>query len=285
MSSKLTKQHISRIYLPLAPFLGAILAIVATQGFGMKHIDAKIYLPVWIIQSCLMAIAAWILGAHNIRSNDAEKKHLAAIAMFMIVPWIFISIFAGFGPPPDTAAGWAATAAIQQIRYAILILAGVLITFGFALLREKLKNTGENFYSLLGFTAIMIAIPLFIIDMTYWGSNLVESYKIFAVSPSVKRPDWFLAVRPQYGIISLVEVALIYLATAAFAVSLKITGWLRPNICHIYIMLSIVGFVLDILQSSCPEPFATAGFVVSIPAVPFIMPYLMGINLLRRTEN
>jgi hypothetical protein len=285
MPSKLSKQHISRIYLPLAPFLGAILAIAATQAFGMKHIDSKIYLPVWIIQSCLMVIAAWILGARNIRSNDAEKKHLAAIAMFMIVPWIFISIFAGFGPPPDSAVGWAATAAIQQIRYSILILAGVLITFGFALLREKLKNNGENFYSLLGFTAIMIATPLFIIDMTYWGSNLVESYKIFAASPSAKRPDWFLAVRPQYGIVSLVEVALTYLATAAFAASLKIARWFRPNNCRIYIILSAVGFIFDVLQSSCPEPFATAGFVVSIPAVPFIMPYLMGINLLRRTEN
>jgi hypothetical protein len=285
MPSSPAKQRISRIYLPIAPFLGVILAIVATQASGMDHIDAKVYLPVWIIQSCLMAIAAWVLGASYIRSNDAEKKQFAAIALFMIVPWIFISIFAGFGPPPDTAAGWAATAAMQQIRYAILIFAGILITFGFALLREKLKNTGENFYSLLGFTAVMIAIPLFILDMTYWGSTLVESYKIFTAFPSPKRPDWFLAFRPQYGMISLVEVALFYLATAAFAVSLKTAGWLRPNNCRIYVILSAVGFILDVLQSSCPEPFATAGFVVSIPAVPFIMPYLMGINLLRRTGN
>jgi hypothetical protein len=279
MQPKLSKRNISHIYLTLVPFLTAILA------FGIGHISYKIYLPIWIIHACLMVIAAWVLGAHFIRSHDVEKKHLVVIASFLIVPWIFFSIFFGMGPPPSKPAEWVATAAEQQVRYSFLLIGGVLITFGFAILREKLKKAGENFYSLLGLIAIMIAIPLFIINMTFWGSFLVESFRIFVASASEKMPEWYLPIRNQFGFISVVEVALTYLATAAFAASLKTAGWFRKTACRIYIIISLLGFLFIVLSPFSPEPIATAGFAVSIPAVPFIMPYLIGINLLRRAGN
>jgi len=76
--------------------------------------------------------------------------------------------------------------------------------------------------------------------------------------------------------------ALVYLATAAFAMALKKAGWFKPGACHIYILISLVFFVLDVLPPTLPEPFATLNFVVSIPAVPFMVPYFIGINLLRK---
>jgi len=279
MQIKNLKRNVSQIYLTLVPFLVAIL------GFGVGYISYKIYLPIWIINVCLMVIAAWILGAHVIRNHDVEKKHLVVIASFLIVPWILISIFFGMGPPPDTAAGWVATATEQQVRYSILLIGGVLITFGFAVLREKLKNTGGNFYSLLGFISIMIAIPLFIINMIFWGSFLVESFRIFVALASEKMPEWYLPLRNQFGLISVVEVALTYLATAAFAASLKSAGWFRKTPSRIYIIISLLGFLFIVLSPISAEPIATAGFAVSIPAIPFIMPYLIGINLMRRAGN
>src|SRR5882757_7704182 len=132
------------IYLALIPFVAAIIA------FAVGHSSYKIYLPIWIIHSCLLFAAAWGLGARMISGTDVEKKHMAVLALFMIVPWIFITIFAGMGPPPATIAEWLTTAAEQQIRYIILIVAGVLFTCGFALLREQLRQRGDNFYSLLG---------------------------------------------------------------------------------------------------------------------------------------
>jgi hypothetical protein len=104
-----------------------------------------------------------------IRKEDSEKKDLALGSFSLIIPWILISIFFGFGPPPENAAAWVATATEQQVRYSILVIAGVFIAFGSVVLREKLKNSGESFYSGLGYTAITIAIPLFIINMIFWG--------------------------------------------------------------------------------------------------------------------
>src|SRR4051794_21383587 len=104
------KRNISQIYLTLIPFLTFIVAL----AFG--HSNYKIYLPLGIINACLMAIATWILGAHVIRHHDAEKKQLIIIASFLIIPWILLSILSGLGPPPfEKPAEYVATAAEQQV--------------------------------------------------------------------------------------------------------------------------------------------------------------------------
>jgi len=108
---------------------------------GVGYISYKIYLPIWIINVCLMLTASWILGLHVIKNHDVEKKHVAIGAFFLIVPWILVSMFFGLGPPPETPTGWVATATEQEIRYIMLVIAGVFMAVGFAALREKLKNT------------------------------------------------------------------------------------------------------------------------------------------------
>jgi hypothetical protein len=62
------------------------------------------------------------------------KKHLAVGAFFLIVPYLLISMFFGLAPPPDTTAAWVATTTEQQIRYIMLIIAGVFIALVFAAL-------------------------------------------------------------------------------------------------------------------------------------------------------
>ena len=119
------------IYLALVPFAAIIIA------FALGHSNYKVYLPLWILHSCLLFAAAWVLGFRMIGGPDIEKKNMAMVALFMIVPWIFITIFAGMGPPPATLPGWLTTAAEQQIRYIILIVAGLLFTSGFVLLRDR----------------------------------------------------------------------------------------------------------------------------------------------------
>ena len=271
------KRNVSQVYLSLVPLLGIIF------GFGVGYISYKIYLPIWIINVCLMVTAAWFLGGHVIKNNDAERKHFAAGAFSLIVPWIIISMFFGLGPPPATHAGWVETATEQQARYLMLVIAGLFIAFGFSVLREKLKDTKGGFYSLLGYTAIMIAIPLFIINMIYWGTYLVELFKIVVASGSEKMPEWFSPTNKIFGLISLVEVALTYLATAAFAASLRAAGWLSKTSCSIYVAISFLGFL--IMALSFIKPLETVSNIASIPAIPFLMPYFMGINLLRRAGN
>lgn len=131
----------------------------------------------------------------------------------------------------------------------------------------------------------MIAVPLFIVNMTFWSSFLVELFRTLVASATENMPEWYLPIRKQFGFISVIEVALTYLATAAFAASLKTAGWFRKTPSRIYIAISLLGFLLIALSTFSPDPIATIGFILSIPAVPFIMPYIMGINLMRQAGN
>lgn len=269
---------LSKIYLISIPFLAAILA------FAIGHVNYKIYLPIWLINAFLMITAARILGKENSDKHDDVQSRLIISSWFLIVPWIFISIFAGFGPPPSTIEGWVENATEQQIRYLILIMAGVSITIGQVLLSEELKRNGEYLYSAAGRILMIIAIPLFVINMTFWGSFLTESFKIFVASPLQKRPDWYLIIKEQFMIIGVTEVSLIYLATFAIAMSMKISGFLSSRACKIYAIVSLLGAFLNLIPPGSPDPFSTISYLVAIPAFPFIMPYLMGINLLAKRD-
>jgi hypothetical protein len=275
MQENLRLKNFSQVYLVLGPVVTTVLA------FAVGHSSYKMYLPLWLINACIMVSAMWMLGAFVIRKQETAKAKLAVMALFLVTPWIFISIFGGFGPPPSSMAGWVALATEQQVRFNILIACGISITIGLSLLTEQLKSAGENFFSRIAITCITISVPLFIINMSFWGNYLTEAFQIFVASPGAKRPDWYQVIKPHYFSLSIVEVELIYLATAAFAASLKKAKWFKPAACNVYIIVSFVAFLLVLMPESWPDPFSTIGYVVCIPAFPFIMIYLMGINFLR----
>ena len=271
MESKLLKRNISQVYLSLVPFL------VTAFGLGVGYISYKIYLPIWIINVCLMVAASWTLGLHVIRNQDVEKKHLAIAAFLLVVPWILVSMFFGLGPPPQTPAGWVETATEQEIRYIMLVIAGVFIALGFAALREKLKNTAGSFYAMLGFSAIMIAIPLFIVNMIFWSAYLPELFSFMVTSGLEERPEWNNPVRAQFHLLAVVEVSITYLAVAAISAALRDAGWLSKIASRICILISLVGF-LTVVFFGHSSPFL-------IPAFPSLIPYYIAISLLRRAGN
>ncbi|MBO9566192.1 MAG: hypothetical protein J7621_25685 [Niastella sp.] len=267
-------------------YLAIIPLLVAAAGFGLGHISWTIYLPIWLIHTILMLALLWYLGARVLAGKEEVPRQQAVMALLLVLPWLFISVFFGMGPPPATIAAWVHTATEQQARYGILMGCGILATGGFTLLREELKKRGERFYSTLGIAALLMAAPLFILNMAYWGGFLTRSFSTFINTiPDAPRPDWYKAMQGLFYSIGLVEVALIYLATAAFAAGLKKAGLFRSGPCRLYILFSLLGFVLSCLPSWLPEPFGSISYFVSIPAIPLVIPYLMGLNLLQRSND
>jgi hypothetical protein len=272
----LSKRHLSQIYLTLVPILTIVL------GLGVGYVSYQIYLPIWLGNVVLMLIATWLLGANVLKTADTEKKHIAVCALCFIVPTLLSSMFAGLGAPPyESPKLWVSSASEQLTRYYFLLAMGVLIASGYAILRDKLKRTPGNFYALLGFIAIQIAIPMFLIDMSFWGFYLTKLYRMLVASSLEKTPEWVLPLRTQFFYINMIVAALVYLGTAAFAMALKKAGWFKPVACHMYLFISLLFFILDVLPPTLPEPFATLNFIVSIPAVPFMLPYFIGVNLLK----
>lgn len=232
-----------------------------------------------------MLLACWRLGLNIIRIKNEEDSKLANAAFYFIVPLIIISLFVGMGPPPDSAAEWTATATEQQVRYFMLTIVGVFVAFGFVSLRNRIKAKGENYFSLLSMIAVIIAIPLFIINMLYWGFYLTELYKMQNNSGATTLPEWFLPMKQLFGLVSVVEVALTYFATFAIVVALRKVGLLSKTSSYFYSIASLLAFLIIILSAFFVETFKIPGFAVSIPAIPFLMPYFIAVNLLRKLGN
>ncbi|GAA4326507.1 hypothetical protein GCM10023149_29380 [Mucilaginibacter gynuensis] len=262
------------IYLYLLPLLVAII------GFGIGQVSYLIYIPLWLINTGILAAAVWRL----IRPGQAGRKYniraWAAAGVLLIIPWLLFSIFAGMGPLPATMAAWLAYATEQQARYSILIGGGIIALMGFALLKAKLQEQGEQTFSMLAFAAMSLAIPLFIINMAFWGYYLTSVFRYLVTLPTGEKPAWYPPVKALFYVISVVEVALIYLSALLLAISLKRAGVLSLRACRWYIVFALTGIVLAVLPPFLPEPFGTLGYLAAIPAIPFIMPYLIGVRLL-----
>ncbi len=269
------KQKISLLYLRLVPL------VTVAIGFGVGPVSYKFYLPLWGSNVCFMLIAAGSLGMRQLWAQGKHGKQQAVTSLLLLMPWLMFSMFAGMGPPPPSIQGWVTNAAEQQTRYTILIAGGVLLLLGTALLKTRLQSKGENLFSVLAFTTVSIAIPLFIINMAFWGYFLTDAFRAFATNLGAKRPDLYEPIKSLFYVISVAEVALIYLGGLLFAASLKIGGLLSKPSFRWYLSCSLIAILLALMPPSWPEPFGTFGYLVAIPAIPFIMYYLLGVRLLR----
>lgn len=259
-------EKVSSIYLFSVPFLTFLL------GFGVGHVDWQLYLPAWLINILIMALAMRQL----LRSRLSGNPLSIFTALLLIAPWIIFPLFAGMGRPPQTIRGWLDLEGEQHTRFNLLILGGILAYLGTALLYQLLQHT-EKIFATLGLALMTLAIPLFLINMAYWGSFLSASFQNFKTA---NRPDWYLAFRELLFLISVAEVSLIYLATAMFSIALGKSGCLKPGAVRAYVIISLVGALVNLVPPSAPDPFSTMSYLVSIPAIPFIMLYYMGVKLL-----
>jgi len=274
-----TSKSVSYIYLCSVPVLTFILA------FQLDHISYKIYVPIWLVNIALMAVAAWLLGASAIKSAEKEKRHLAFGACLLILPVCMLSILFGMGAPPDSIQGWVNTATEQKVRFDILLADGILVAFGLSLVKLVLNEKGERFYAQLGYSAIVIAIPLFFINTSFWHSFALQTYKIKIANGAPDKPlEWFTPAMLQIWIITIGQVLLTYFSVAMFAGSLRRVRIFKRVPAAIYIAFSTIAMLSILLFTTYPGATAFSGFPYypfMIPAVPIMLCYYIGVNLLR----
>ena len=151
-------------------------------------------------------------------------------------------------------------------------------------LREALREAGERFYATIGFAAIVLGGPLYLI----W--NTFAFAEPFAKEHAGEVPAAIVSLRPMLNLLLELAAVLTYLATPGFAASLGRVQLLGRSATRAFIIVSFVALLFlmirglqyqDVTALSTPW-YTNPGFVVGIPAVPFIMPLLLGVILLRR---
>lgn len=259
---------------------GFIVAVVTSAIRPLRV--SPVYQVVGILQFVAMVWAPWRLGARALTSASREPRLLALAGIFLVAPFALLALFwVGLGPP------WVATPAENQMRYLVLAVMATAIVIGFVTLREALGQADQQFRPSVGFATILLAGPLYLVfDAFGFGVSTVRLH-------GGETPQTFYDLNAVIDVILFLAGALTYFAAAAFAVALGQAGWIRRGAARAFTIVSLVALVLLVIRGlHFPDPKALAtpwytspGFIVGIPAVPFIIPFLFSVVLFRRAGN
>jgi hypothetical protein len=270
-----TVRRISYIFLCALPFLDLVVAGVRALRIPGVH------QAVGLILFAVILIAAWILGARVIVSAAAGKRRMALAGSLLLAPWAIISLlWVGLGAP------FQATLAENYMRFLVLLGSSIAVPSAFVALKEELSEAGERFYSTVGFAA---SIPAGVGYFVTVSMSLAQT--MTALSGDKAAPPGILG--NLYSVLEFVAVASTYVATAAFAGSLGRAGWLGRGAAGAYVIASMILLLLLVtrglsfpeLSSNTAPWYVRPGFIAGIPAIPWIMPCLLGVVLLRRAGN
>lgn len=267
-----TARRTSYIFLCAFPFLGLILAAVRALRIP------GVYQVIGGAVFAAVAVAAWILGARVLGSTGAEGRRLSLAGVLLLAPWAIISLlWVGIGAP------FQATSPENHMRYLVLLTSTVLVASGFIALKEVLHDADERFYSTAGFAAGMTAGAAYLVSISMSLAG--------TVAPLSGNDGPFTAWLGQfYSVLEFVACVSTYVATAAFAASLGQARWLGRGAARAYVFACIVLVLLLVMRGvTFPELsndtapwYARPGFIAGIPAIPWIMPCMLGVVLLRR---
>jgi hypothetical protein len=271
-----SKQRISFVFLCATPFVAAIAAVARPLRIpGVYHVIGGVLFAG-------ISIAAWTLGARTIRADVQGRRLLGLAGILLVTPFALMALlWVGIGGP------WAATAAENQMRYLLLIVMASAAAGGFVVLKEALSEAGERFYSALGFAAIILASPLYLV----WDAFVFAAY--FGTEHTGEIPPALMSLHIGLNLLVSLAGALTYAATAAFAASLARTKWLGRKASLAYLIVNFIAlFFIVILVQQRPDPAAVSqpwyiipGGILGVPALPLIMPFLLGVVLLRRAGD
>ncbi len=268
-----TVRRLSYVFLCIVPFL--CFVVVGVRAFRLPGV----YQAVGFTYFAAIAMAAWTLSAGAIRAAVQGRRLLGLAGTLLITPFALVALlWVGLGGP------WQANPAENQMRYLVLIVMATAIASGFVVLREALNQEGERFYATLGFAAIMLSGPLYLI----WNTFAFGVF--FAKEHTGEVPQALRSLDDIFDLLLFVAGFLTYLATVAFAASLGRVQWLGRRATRAFMIVSGVALLFLVIRGlHYPDPralstpwYTSPGFVVGIPAVPFIMPFLFGVVLLRR---
>lgn len=268
-----TARRVSYVFLCVVPFLCFVVG-------GVRALRVPgVYQTVGVAYFAAMAIAAWTLSAGAIRTDGQGRRLLGLAGTLLVTPFALVALlWVGLGPP------WQANVAENQMRYLVLIVMATAIAGGFVVLREALTEAGERFYATLGFAAIMLTGPLYLI----WNIFAFGAY--FGKEHAGEVPAAIVSLNDTLDLLLFVAGFLTYLATAAFAASLGRVQWLGRGATRAFMIVNGVALLFLVIRGlRFPDPkalsapwYTSPGFLVGIPAVPFIMPFLFGVVLLQR---
>jgi hypothetical protein len=263
-------------FLCVVPFLDLVLV-------GVRALRVPgIYETIGGVLFAAIVFAGWATGGRAFGSGSDSIRTRALAGSLLLVPWTVIALlWVGLSGP------WDATASENVMRYLVLMAGSVAVAAGFVLLSRSLEVAGERFYSTLGFAANIMAGPAYLVWTCFQAGAFAMKARDGQGSPAI------VAVDDAFDALLFAAGLLTYIATASFAVALGRAGWLGRGAARFYLAANGVAILFLVMRGlSYPDAttgatpwYASPGFIVGIPAVPWIMPFLLGIVVLRHAAR
>lgn len=234
-----------------------------------------------VVLFAAVVIAAWLAGPRKADLKDAERGKQALAGILLIAPTAIASLlWVGIGPP------FQATLSENYMRYLVLVWNSILVTTGFVVTKEVLNEAGERICSTLGLATALIAGCAYLVCL-----NL--SLAQVALMLHGDRTPTPAILGDYYSAIEFVACVMTYATTAVFATAMGRVRLLGRGAATAYVTISAM-FVLLIIMRGLTFPEISAntapwytrpGVVAGVPAIPWLMPYLMGAVMLRRARG
>lgn len=228
----------------------------------------------------ILAVATWFLA----RSGGAPENdpRLRFGGILLLVPIALIGLlWVGLGTP------WDATVAENKSRYAALLAMSIAVAAGFHLLGDALRDSGEKLFAPCAVVLGLLSGSAYVV----WTSFQLGDFALNLASGA--RAPGAAAMNNVFDALLFAAGALAYLATACLAGALGRLGRLGPVASHVYLALNLLALALLLRRGvSFPTPgsgpeawYMTPGFIVGVPAMPWILPYFLGVRVLWGRER
>jgi len=269
---------VSCIFLCIVPFLVSV--VVAVRALRISGV----YQALGVALFAAIGVAAWTLGARAIRTGAEPERRMALIGGLLLLPFALVSLlWVGVGTPGE------ATSAENKMRFLVLLVDSIAVTGGFVVLGEALHEAGERFYLGLGVVLNILAGAAYLV----WASFHLGGFVLEVRDGQRQILQAILSPSEVFDPLLFIACVLTYLATLTFAVCMGRIRWLGRVATRACVLANLVALLVLMMRGvSYPDPMAGStpwyiypGFVAGIPIIPWIMPLLLGVVVLRRASE
>ncbi len=259
-------------------FLSAFPFVVLGLGSPRALRIPGVHEGIGAVVCALGAIAAWMLGARRIGSEESEGGPAALAGSLLFFPLLLIALlWVGIGAP------FQATIEENHMRFQVLLASAILVACGFVALKEALARAGESWSLTLGFAVGIFGGTAYILCIG------ISMSQVIAIANGQDATQ-VRTLSGFYNVIEFVACLLTYAATALFALSMARSRWFGPGAARAYVVVCAIFVVLLLARgvefpeiSARTAPWYTRpGVIAGIPAVPWVMPALLGAVALRK---
>lgn len=269
-------RRLSFVTLCAAPLVAAALA--ASRALRVEGVHQAIGVVFFLV----IAGAVWQFARLALRSRSDMARRLAVAGALLVVPFALVGLlWVGLATP------WEATPLENRMRYAVLLAMSVAVTTGLLVLDDALRTAGERLWSLVGSVAAGLAGAAYVVWLSFQLGLWVLTVR------DGRAPQELASLNQAFDVLLFAACALTYGATAGFTASLGRVGWMGRGVAAGSTGVNVVALAFLVARGlSFPNPAAintpwylTPGFVAGIPAIPWIVPALLGAILLRRAGD